>query len=286
MKEWIRQEAENALQNGYEGVLALTKRWGQVGPYLFRNIHELDKIEFYPIHRLSKTLSLMLKKRPGTRIAAVLRGCDVRAIRQLAEKGEIDTDRLHIIGITCSHDQAEICNCEKPIYSTEHCTGCWKCMDACKEQAISRINTCPIAIPNEFDMKLSNRKAIYIPYPQAVPLKATRDLQNCLKITGAMECKGCENVCEADAIIHEDSEVTEEIRVGSVILAPGFAPFDPSGLDVYGFGRLPNVVTSMQFERMLSASGPFGGHLVKLSDHQEPRKIAWVQCDGSRDSNK
>ncbi len=286
MKEWIIQEAENALQNGYEGVLALTKRWGQVGPYLFRNIDELDNIEFYPIHRLSKTLSLMLKKRPGTRLAAVLRGCDVRAIRQLAEKGEIDRDQLHIIGITCSHDQAEICNCEKPIYNTLNCTGCWKCIDACKEQAISRINTCPITIPNEFDMKLSNRKAIYIPYPQAVPLKATRDLQNCLRITGAMECKGCENVCQADAIIHEDSEISEEIRVGSVILAPGFAPFDPSGLDVYGFGRFPNVVTSMQFERLLSASGPFGGHLVKLSDHKEPKKIAWLQCVGSRENNK
>ena len=286
MKEWIRQEAENALQNGYEGVLALTKRWGQVGPYLFRNLDELDKIEFYPIHRLSKTLSLMLKKRSDIRIAAVLRGCDVRAIRQLEERGEIQTDQLHIIGITCSHDQAEICNCEKPIYNTLYCTGCWKCMDACKEQAINRINTCPIVIPNEFDMKLSNRKAIYIPYPQAVPLKATRDLQNCLKITGAMECKGCETVCQADAIIHEDPEVTEEIRVGSVILAPGFAPFDPSGLDFYGFGRLPNVVTSMQFERLLSASGPFGGHLVRLSDHQEPKKIAWVQCVGSRENNK
>ena len=286
MKEWIIQEAENALRNGCEGVLALSKRWGQVGPYLFRNIDELDEIEFYPINRLTKTLSLMLKKRPNTQMAAVLRGCDVRAIRQLEEKGEINTDQLHIIGITCSQDQAEICNCEKPIYNTHYCTGCWQCIDACKEQAITRINTCPIAIPNEFDMKLSNRKAIYIPYPQAVPLKATRDLENCLKITGAMECKGCENVCQAKAIIHEDAEVNEEISVGSVILAPGFAPFDPSGLDFYGFGRFPNVVTSMQFERLLSASGPFGGHLVKLSDHSEPKKIAWIQCVGSRENNK
>ncbi|MCG6878305.1 MAG: FAD-dependent oxidoreductase [Deltaproteobacteria bacterium] len=286
MEEWIIQEAENALQNGFEGVLALTKRWGQVGPYLFRNREALDKIAFEPIHRLAKTLTLMLKKHPETRIAAILRGCDVRAIRKLGEKGEISTDRLHIIGIPCSYEQAELCNCEKPIYNTLDCTGCWKCMDACKEQAIRRINTCPIAIPNEFDMNLSNRKAIYIPYPQAVPLKATRDLQNCLKITGAMDCKGCERVCQAEAIIHEDAEVTEEIHVGSVILAPGFAPYDPSDLDFYGFGHLPNVVTSMQFERLLSASGPFGGHLVRLSDHQEPKKIAWVQCVGSRDSKR
>ena len=165
MEEWIRQETENALKNGYEGVLALTNRWGQIGPYLFRNPEELDRMAFEPIHRLSKTLSLMLKKQPDARIAAVLRGCDVRAIRQLAKQGEIETDHLRIIGITCSQTQADICNCEKPIYNTLNCTGCWKCMDACKEQAIRRINTCPIAIPNEFDMKLSNRKAIYIPYP-------------------------------------------------------------------------------------------------------------------------
>ncbi|MCF8127957.1 MAG: FAD-dependent oxidoreductase, partial [Deltaproteobacteria bacterium] len=274
------------LQNGYEGVLGLTNRWGQVGPYLFRNPEELNKMIFEPIHRLAKTLSLMLKKRPDARIAAVLRGCDVRAIRKLENIGEIKTDHLHIIGITCSQTQADICNCEKPIYNTANCTGCWKCMDACPEQAIQRINTCPIAIPNEFDMKLSNRKAIFIPYPQAVPLKATRDLENCLKITGAMDCKGCERVCQAEAIIHEDAEVTEQINVGSVILAPGFAPHDPSHLDFYGFGELTNVVTSMQFERMLSASGPFGGHLVRLSDHKEPKKIAWVQCVGSRESNR
>ncbi|EFK07689.1 4Fe-4S binding domain protein [delta proteobacterium NaphS2] len=286
MEEWIRQEAENALKNGYAGVLALTNRWGHIGPYLFRKREELDQMVSEPIYRLSKTLSLMLKKRPDNRIAAVLRGCDVRAIRKLEEKGEIQTDRLHIIGITCSQDQADICNCEKPIYNSAYCTGCWKCMDTCKEQAIKRINTCPVVIPNEFDMKLSNRKAIYIPYPQAVPLKATRDLENCLRITGAMECKGCENVCQAEAIIHEDSEVTEEISVGSVILAPGFASYDPSHLDFYGLNNLPNVVTSMQFERLLSASGPFGGHLVRLSDHKEPKKIAWLQCVGSRDSNR
>ena len=286
MEEWIRQEAENALENGVEGVLGLTNRWGQVGPYLFRNPEELEKMAFEPIHRLAKTLSLMLKKRPDAHIAAVLRGCDVRAIRQLEKQGEIKTDHLHIIGITCSQTQADICNCKKPIYNTANCTGCWKCMDACEEQAIRRINTCPIAIPNEFDMRLSNRKAIYIPYPQAVPLKATRDLENCLKITGVMDCKGCERVCQAEAIIHEDAEVTEEINVGSVILAPGFAPHDPSHMDFYGFGKHANVVTSMQFERMLSASGPFGGHLVRLSDHREPKKIAWVQCVGFRDNNR
>ncbi len=286
MKERIKQAAIKALDEGFDGVLGLMKRWGQVGPYLFRDPKEIDKIETEPVYRFAKTIALMLKRRPDLRIAVVVRGCDVRALKELEEQGEITTDGLCIIGVVCSQEQAEICNCEKPIYNTFNCTGCWKCIEACKEKAIERINVCPILIPSQFDMGLANRKAIYIPYPQAVPLKATRDTEHCLRITGAMECKGCENVCQAEAILHEDAERIEEINVGSVILAPGFAPYDPSGLDFYGLGRYPNVVTSMQFERILSASGPYGGHLVRLSDHKEPRRIAWLQCVGSRDTNK
>ncbi|MCD6298562.1 MAG: FAD-dependent oxidoreductase [Deltaproteobacteria bacterium] len=286
MKERIKKEAINALNEGYEGVLGLMKRWGQVGPYLFRDLEEINKIEIEPIYRFAKTISLMLKRRPDMRIAAVVRGCDVRALRKLEEKGKITTDRLRLIGITCSHEQAEECNCEKPIYNTLDCTGCWKCLDACKEQALEKINVCPILVPNQFEMGLAKRKAIYIPYPQAVPLKATRDVEHCLKITDVLDCKGCENICQADAIMHQDKEKIEEIDVGAVILSPGLAPYDPSHLDFYGFGTFPNVVTSMQFERILSASGPYGGHLVRLSDHKEPKRIAWLQCVGSRDTNK
>ncbi|MBW1783716.1 MAG: CoB--CoM heterodisulfide reductase iron-sulfur subunit A family protein, partial [Deltaproteobacteria bacterium] len=286
MKERIKQEAVDALKGGYDGVLGLMKRWGQVGPYLFRDPEELDQIEIEPIYRFAKTIALMLKRRPDLRIAAVVRGCDVRALRELDERGEISVDRLRFIGITCSPEQAEACNCEKPIYNTLNCTGCWKCIEACRENAIERINVCPILVPCQFDVGRGKRKAIYIPYPQAVPSNATRDAMNCLRITGAMECKGCENICQADAILHEDEERVEEINVGSVILAPGFTPYDPSGLDFYGLGKFPNVVTSMQFERILSASGPYGGHLVRLSDHKEPKRIAWLQCVGSRDTNK
>ena len=286
MKERIKREAINALNEGWDGVLGLMSRWGQVGPYLFRDPKELEDIEIEPRYSLAKTIQLMLNRRPDLRIAAVLRGCDVRALRELEEMGKIETQGLRLIGITCSHEQAEECNCEKPIYETLDCTGCWKCIEACKEQAIERINVCPILVPSEYDVGLAKRKAIYISYPQAVPLKAMRDSEHCLKIADVMDCKGCETVCQADAIMHEDQEEIEEIEVGSVILAPGFAPYDPSKLDFYGFGELPNVVTSMQFERILSASGPYEGHLVRPSDRNEPKKIAWLQCVGSRDLNR
>ncbi|MGM0425980.1 MAG: FAD-dependent oxidoreductase [Thermodesulfobacteriota bacterium] len=284
MLERIKQEAADALHEGYDGVLGLSKRWGQVGPHLFRDPKQLQNLEIEPRYALSSTLRVMLNRRPDLHIAAVVRGCDVRALRELEKKGELTTEGIRFIGIECSAEQAQECNCEKPYYDTFNCTGCWKCLEACPEGAIERINVCPIVVPNEFDMQLGSRKAVYIPYPQAVPLKATRDTENCLKIREELDCKGCENACQAGAILHTDEDTIEEIEVGSVILSPGFSPYDPSDLEFYGFGRLPNVVTSMQFERMLSASGPFGGHLTRLSDHREPQKIAWLQCVGSRDT--
>ena len=286
MKEWIKREAITALNEGWDGVLGLINRWGQVGPYLFRDPKELENLEIEPRYSLAKTIHTMLNRRPDLRIAAVVRGCDVRALHELEEMGKIETQGLRLIGITCSHEQAEECNCEKPIYETLNCTGCWKCIEVCKEQAIERINVCPILVPSEYDEALAKRKAIYISYPQAVPLKAMRDSEQCLKIADVMDCKGCETVCQADAIMHKDQEEFEEIEVGSVILAPGFKPYDPSKLDFYGFGELPNVVTAMQFERILSASGPYEGHLVRPSDRKEPKKIAWLQCVGSRDVNR
>jgi len=285
MKERIKREARNTLSEGWDGVLGLMNRWGQVGPYFFRDPEELEDLEIEPRYNLAKTIQLMLNRRPDLRIAAVVRGCDVRALRELEKMGKIKTRGLRLIGITCSHEQAEICNCEKPVYETLNCTGCWKCMDACKEQAIERVNVCPILLPSEYDVGLAKRKAIYVPYAQAVPLKAIRDSEHCLKVSGVMDCKGCETACMADAILHEDCEQIEEIEVGSIVLAPGFEPFDPSKFDNYNYANHPNVITSMEFERILSASGPTGGHLVRISDHREPEKIAWFQCIGSRDVN-
>ncbi|TEB08795.1 NAD(P)-binding protein [Pelotomaculum propionicicum] len=108
------------------------------------------------------------------------------------------------------------------------------------------------------------------------------EAERCLNCGVCSECLECVKVCQAGAILHDMKEEIVEIDVGAVILSPGFDKYDASDLDYYGYGRLPNVMTSLEFERVLSASGPFGGHLVRSSDGKEPKKIAWIQCVGSR----
>jgi heterodisulfide reductase subunit A len=140
-------------------------------------------------------------------------------------------------------------------------------------------------IPSEYEMGLKGRKPVYVPYAQAVPNTPAIDRTKCIHFkTGG--CKICVEFCGVDAIDHSMQDEIIELNVGSIILAPGFEPFDPSKFDSYSYSRFPNVITSMEMERILSASGPFGGHLVRPSDHREPQKIAWFQCVGSRDINR
>lgn len=307
MNDRIKREASEALKAGYDGVLGLINRGGQIRPYLFRTEEELEYLITDSKFNLSKSyqlmfrkriesviswsslvkiLRVMLKKNPDLKLAVVVRGCDARALNELEKLGEITTENLRYIGIICSPEQAAECNCDKPFYDTSKCTGCWKCLEACPQNAIERVNVCPILAQSEYNEEMDYRKAIYIPYAQAVPLKASRDASNCLKLRNVMDCKGCKNVCQAEAILDEDEEKIEEIEVGSVVLSSGFSPYNPENLDIFGYGRLPNVVTSMQFERILSPSGPYGGHLVRPSDQAEAKKIAWLQCVGSRDINR
>ncbi len=145
---------------------------------------------------------------------------------------------------------------------------------------------CPKKVPNEFDLGLSKRKAIYLKFPQAVPLKYAIDPRYCIRLNKPGRCGLCEKICPAGAINFKDVAKEEVLNVGSVVLAPGFSPFDPSDLDFTGYGRLPNVVTSMEFERLLSPSGPCQGHLKRPSDQKVPKRIAWLQCVGSRDINR
>ncbi len=155
----------------------------------------------------------------------------------------------------------------------DKCIACGTCADKC-----------PRKVEDEFNAGLINRKAAYILYPQAVPLKYLIDKDKCIYFEKG-KCKACEKFCPADAIDFEQKEKEVTIDVGAIILASGFKAYDPSVNDTYQYARFPNVVTSLEFERILSASGPYQGHLVRPSDKKEPKKIAWIQCVGSRNTH-
>ncbi len=156
-----------------------------------------------------------------------------------------------------------------------------KCI-ACGECAAK----CPTKVTDEHNEGLNVRKAIYVKYSQAVPLKYAIDKEHCRLLGQGKKCGVCAKKCPAGAINYEDKEKEVVVKAGSIVLAPGFKPFDPSTMDFYGYKKFPNVITSIEFERILSASGPFMGHLVRPSDHKEPKRIAWLQCVGSRNLNK
>ncbi|MGD8659564.1 MAG: FAD-dependent oxidoreductase [Desulfobacterales bacterium] len=175
---------------------------------------------------------------------------------------------------------------------TDLCIACGACASVCPTGHITLdkikhqhtlLETKPI--PSEYDSGLQGRKPVYVPYAQAVPNTPAIDRSKCVHFkTGG--CKICVDFCGVDAIDHSMQDEVIELNVGSIILAPGFEPFDPSKYDTYNYSKHPNVITSMEMERILSASGPTGGHLVRPSDHNEPKKIAWFQCVGSRDLNR
>ena len=235
-KERIIEEAGKALEEGCDGILGLCRKWGHIGPHLFTNREDLEDLELEPRYMLSPILRQIKERWPEKKFSIIARGCDVRAMEKLEEVGVFQNDGVPFIGVTCSQEQAEECNCEKPIYDTFDCSGCWKCIETCTKEAITRINTCPILLPSEFNQGLDKRKAIYIPFPQAIPLKYIRDSDNCLKITGKLDCKGCSNVCQADAVLAGDEPKEEEIKVGSILIAPGIEPFDAKIRGEYGPG--------------------------------------------------
>jgi len=145
---------------------------------------------------------------------------------------------------------------------------------------------CPKKVVDHYNAGLVKRKSAFVEYPQAVPLKYCIDGDSCIYIQKG-KCGACKKFCPTGAVDFDQEETTETINVGSVVLAPGFTPFDPSKFDNYQYAKLPNVITSMEFERILSASGPTAGHITRQSkDKKEPKKIAWFQCVGSRDMNR
>ncbi|MFX0101609.1 MAG: 4Fe-4S binding protein [Candidatus Hodarchaeota archaeon] len=147
----------------------------------------------------------------------------------------------------------------------EKCNGCGGCVDVC-----------PVSTGNEFDEGMQERKAIYIPFPQAVPNKYTIDMDKCI------QCRLCEAECEPEAINFDDKEQIIELEVGTIIVATGYDAYDPTDYSPYGFGKYENIITGLQMERELSSFGPTLGKPVRPSDGKDPHSIGFIQCCGSR----
>lgn len=162
----------------------------------------------------------------------------------------------------------------KPRYVDEElCTGCGTCVEKCPWKKI----------PSEFDLGLGMRPAIYFPFAQAVPRVPVIDTQNCAYFLRG-KCKACEKFCQTKAIDFEQQEEILEVNVGTIILATGFRDFDPKQAPQYGYGSIDNVLTSMEFERLINSGGPTTGE-VQLKDGRKPERIAIIHCVGSRDKN-
>ena len=151
------------------------------------------------------------------------------------------------------------------------CTGCGICM-----------SKCPVRIPDDYNMGLNKTKCIHIPFPQAVPAVPIISKEHCIYLTKG-KCRICEKFCEEKVIDYEQKDTTIDIEVGSIILAAGSQEFNAKLKGEYSYGTSPNVLTSIEFERLLSASGPTQGHVVRPSDQKEPERVAFLQCVGSRD---
>ncbi len=164
----------------------------------------------------------------------------------------------------------EVTLVKKPRYIIEDkCTGCGTCAEYC-----------PVQYPDPFNQEISQNKAVHIYFSQAIPLISYID-ESCLYLKEE-KCRICEGVCANDAIDLQQKPEKEGIKVAAIILSPGYEPFDPGLKGDYGYGRFENVVTSLDFERLLCATGPYEGEILRGSDQKHPHKIAWIQCVGSR----
>ncbi len=151
------------------------------------------------------------------------------------------------------------------------CTGCGEC-----------VLKCPAKVPDVFDMGLRQRKAIHLYFPQAIPQVMTIDAEHCIYLDRG-KCGACVKVCEAGAIDFEQTAQEAKVHVGAVVLATGYDFFDPRGLKQFSYEECPNIITALEYERLISASGPTGGHLLRPSDEQPAKRIGFIQCVGSRD---
>ncbi|MBA7667470.1 hypothetical protein ES703_75559 [subsurface metagenome] len=155
---------------------------------------------------------------------------------------------------------------KKPTYvDPDKCTLCDECT-----------KICPVVVPNEFDLGLTGRRAIYIPFPQAIPATYTLDINSCPGLL-PIACGKCADVCEPNAIDFDMKPEIIEEEIGAIIVASGYDQYDKELMAEYGYGKYPDVLDGLQFERLLSASGPTMGKILRPSDHKEPKEVVFIQ---------
>jgi heterodisulfide reductase subunit A len=154
------------------------------------------------------------------------------------------------------------------------CTACAECE-----------KVCPVVVPNEYQQGFSSRKAIYMPFPQAVPSAYVLDMEHCLGVN-PIACGKCAEVCDKQCIDYDAKDEIFDLEVGTVVVATGMEPYDPTEMDEYGYTRFENVITSMEFERLICAGGPTEGHFIRPADRKTPKSVAFIQCVGSRSLNR
>ena len=152
----------------------------------------------------------------------------------------------------------------------KECTACGDCAVVC-----------PVLVPDEFEMGLASRRAIFIPFPQAVPSAYVLNPNDCLG-QDPLICGKCKEACEKGCIDYDAQNEELSFKVGTIVVATGMEPYDPTPLDEYGYTRFPNMLTTMEFERLINVGGPTKGEVVRLSDLKVPKSVAFIQCVGSR----
>lgn len=153
------------------------------------------------------------------------------------------------------------------------CNACGECAEKC-----------PIKVPDDFDMKMRKRRAIYLYFAQGIPAVMTIDKENCRYFYNK-KCGLCAKICQQKAVDWDQQDEEVALDAKAIVVATGLDIFDPSGLTQYGYGRIKNVITAMEYERLINATGPTQGHLLRPSDGKLAERVGYVQCVGSRDQN-